>query len=363
LRLRQYGRNIARSSALERGDMMRLTKKKAIAGAAAARGALAPAGPAPANDSSAQLATGGLVLTKTDAIEMRSENLSISDKLVHVHYVFANTSGHDVTMLVAFPLPDVTVDGPDDNISIPTQSPTNFLAFKTVVDGQRVNAQVEQKAFKNNVDQTALLRGLGIPLAPQLPSTDEALTRLPAAAQKQLEGMGMAMDDSFDEGKGLVHQLQATWTLKTTYYWQQTFPAGKAVIVDHQYQPSVGGSAGTAWGDPTYATEQDYSSGRALYCIDDDFMAAATARYVAAQAGKETDFAEERIRYVLITGANWKAPIGDFTMTIDKGATNRVVSFCGNGVKKIGPTQFQVHYTNFTPTKDVAILILIPTGP
>jgi hypothetical protein len=336
---------------------------KATTGAAAVLVVLGPAGPAPANDSSAQLATGGLVLTKTDAIEMRTENLSISDKLVHVHYVFANTSGHDVTELVAFPLPDITVEGVDDNISIPTQSPTNFLGFETVVDGKRVNAQVEQKAFKNGVDETAFLRGLAVPLAPQLQSTDDAITHLPPAAQKQLIGKGMAYDDTYDAGKGLEHHLTALWTLKTTYYWQQTFPAARTVVVDHTYQPSVGGSAGTAWGDPTYVSEQDYSSGRALYCIDDDFLAAARARYAAAQAGKATDYAEERIRYVLVTGANWKAPIGDFTMTIDKGATNRLVSFCGDGVKKIGPTQFQVHYTNFTPTKDVAILILIPQGP
>ena len=336
---------------------------KAIGGATAAVAAALAGGPAPANDSSAQLATGGLVLTKTDAIEMRSEDLSISDKLVHVHYVFANTSGRDVTELVAFPLPDITVEGVDDNISVPTESPTNFLGFQTVVNGQRVNAQVEQKVFKNGVDETALLRSLGVPLAPYLQSTDDALTRLPPAAQKQLTSLGMAYDDTYDAGKGLEHHLTATWTLKTTYYWQQTFPAGKAVVVDHTYQPSVGGSAGTAWGDPTYVTEQDYASGRALYCIDDDFLAAARSRYAAAQAGKKTDYAEERIRYVLVTGANWKAPIGDFTMTIDKGATNRLVSFCGDGVKKIGPTQFQVHYTNFTPTKDVAILILIPQGP
>ncbi len=61
-----------------------------------------------------------------------------------------------------------------------------------------------------------------------------------------------------------------------------------------------------------------------------------------------------------ISGANWKSPIGDFKMTIDKGAANRLVSFCGDGVTKISPTQFQVHHANFTPTKNVAVLILMP---
>ena len=36
-----------------------------------------------------------------------------------VHYVFANTTNADVTVTVAFPMPDITVSGPDDNIAIP----------------------------------------------------------------------------------------------------------------------------------------------------------------------------------------------------------------------------------------------------
>ena len=39
-----------------------------------------------------------------------------------------------------------------------------------------------------------------------------------------------------------------------------------------------------------------------------------------------------------------------------------LISFCGDGVTKTGPTQFTVHHANFTPTKDVAVLILfLPT--
>eukprot|EP01035_Chromulina_nebulosa_P002425 gene2425-3273_t len=51
------------------------------------------AAPVLANDSTAELAAGGLVLTKTDAIEMRSEDLFISAEAVRVRYVFINTSG------------------------------------------------------------------------------------------------------------------------------------------------------------------------------------------------------------------------------------------------------------------------------
>ena len=47
-------------------------------------------------------------------------------------------------------------------------------------------------------------------------------------------------------------------------------------------------------------------------------------------------------------------------MVVDKGAPANLVSFCADGVKKIGPTEFEVRHTNFTPTRDVSIVILAP---
>ena len=47
-------------------------------------------------------------------------------------------------------------------------------------------------------------------------------------------------------------------------------------------------------------------------------------------------------------------------MVVDKGAAANIVSFCADGVRKISPTQFEVRHTDFTPTRDVSILILAP---
>ena len=65
---------------------------------------------------------------------------------------------------------------------------------------------------------------------------------------------------------------------------------------------------------------------------------------------------------MLTTGANWGGPIKDFTLTIDKGAPENLVSFCGEGVKKIGPTTFEMKATDFYPEKDIHILLLKPSG-
>jgi hypothetical protein len=136
------------------GRMRKLSMK-----AAAAAGALFWSASAGANDSTAELAAGGLVLTKSAAIEMRAEDLFISARQVQVRYRFANASARDVTVTVAFPMPDITTEGVDDMLSIPTQDPVNILGFATHVDGKPVVAQVEQKAIKHGVDETAYLRG------------------------------------------------------------------------------------------------------------------------------------------------------------------------------------------------------------
>jgi hypothetical protein len=323
---------------------------------------------AAANDSSAEMPAGGLVLTKNASIEMRGEDLYISARQVRVRYRFANTSGKDVTILVAFPMPDITTNGVEDMISVPTKSPTNILGFSTTVDGRPVHAQVEQKVLKNGVDRTAYLRALSVPLAPHLRSTAAALDRLPKARQDELLKLGLAAPDDYDAGKGYEHHLGPTWTLKTTFFWRQTFPAGREIEVDHRYQPSVGESVGTAWQDPTYAAASQHAGARRRYCIDDDFLAGiARARQARKPAGKPpvvgAGMSELRIDYVLSTGANWKAPIGDFRMVVDKGDPANRISFCADGVRKISSTQFEVRHANFTPVRDVEILILKPPTP
>jgi hypothetical protein len=333
--------------------MARWFPKPAVIAAALA---LAPQA-ALANDSSAELKSGGLVLRKDPAVEMRSEDLYISAKEVRVRYRFANTSAKDVSILVAFPMPDITIEGEDDNISVPTQDPQNLLGFSTTVDGQPVHAEVEQKVFARGVDRTAYLRAHGIPLAPHLEATNKIMDALPPAMRAEMIRLGLGQIMEYGVGNGWEKHLYATWTLKTTYYWRQTFPAGKEVVVEHRYQPSVGQTAGTSWGAPFFPKEPRYAQIRAHYCADDGFV-----RAVAATPRRpDMEFApytEQRIEYILSTGANWKAPIGDFRMVIDKGDETSLVSFCGQGVRKISPTQFEVRHHDFTPTKEVSVLIL-----
>ena len=236
--------------------------------------ALFGAGVVSANDSSAELTTGGLVLSRNADIEMRAEDLAISAKEIVVRYRFFNRASADVTTTVAFPMPDIVWDGPDANLAVPEPDAANFLDFRTTVDGAPVSAENEQKALAGDVDISARLAKLGVPLAPQREATWKALDALNPADQDALVKAGIAIPDDYDAGKGWEHHLQPKWTLKSSFFWTQTFRAGRELAVEHRYRPSVGETVGTEVGSPSIDPETAKSY-EARYCVDKDFTAAA----------------------------------------------------------------------------------------
>lgn len=315
------------------------------------------AAPARANDSTAALSTGGLVYVLNEDIEMQSEDLFISMDEVRVRYTFENHADHDLTTLVAFPMPDIE-GSIDFMVSVPVEDPVNFLGFKTMVEGKPVENKVQQRASALGVDQTALLGALGVPLAPHLDETRKALDGLPQADKDQLVRLGLAAIDEYDnDGKGMVKHLAPTWQLSTVFYREQIFPAGKRIVVEHSYRPSVGQSVGVSFVAPEAESEPWFEVYRQKYCMDDAFLK--TARAGNTPDG-DNNLSENRIAYILRTGSNWAGPIARFRLVVDKGSPKNLVSFCGEGVKKIGPTQFEVVKTDFDPQRDLDILILTP---
>jgi len=312
-----------------------------------------------ANDSTAELATGGLVLRKTTDIEMRTEDLYISADEIRVNYRFFNRASQDRTVTVAFPMPDISVSGLDENIALPTENPENILDFATRAGGRPVETRVEQKVFAKGIDQTALLRRLGVPLQPQLESTNKVLDALPQSQWPTLIDLGLAeVQDNGMDREGKKH-LQARWTLKTSYFWEQTFPSGKELLIEHRYKPSVGRSAVTSLASPGAEKEEWYKEYLQKYCLDRYFIGA----IVKARRIEKTDFPafqEQRIAYILTTGANWAAPIKSFHLVIDKGDPTNLVSFCGDAVK-VTPTQFELTKNNYMPKNDLNVLILKKT--
>jgi Domain of unknown function (DUF4424) len=94
---------------------------------------------------------------------------------------------------------------------------------------------------------------------------------------------------------------------------------------------------------------------RARHCIDDDWIKTYQAR-VKKEKGRLGN--PKWISYILSSGSTWKGPIKDFRLVVDKGKKNALVSFCGEAVKKIGPTQFELRKKDFEPTEDLHVLLV-----
>ena len=291
--------------------------------------ALGAAVPCAANDTSASIDAGGLVFRQSADIEMRSEVLTISPEAVEVDYVFFNTSQKDITTPVAFPLPDLNLaEMWHSPVSVPFRGQPNYVGFKTWVDGKEAAASSEVHAvLEDGRDIAGELQRLGVNIfggqQDYTPEVKAALLKLGALV---------------DGGYGDIYPV---WIAKTSFYWTQTFPAGKELRVKHRY------SAG-----PLHRLVR---ADEPEWCTDAAHKAA-----FAALPKLEGDYLDGKaVRYVLKTGANWAGPIGDFTLRIDKGGA-ALVSTCpipGLTLTREG-NAFVAHARNFTPAADLNVLFV-----
>lgn len=316
--------------------------------------AMAPI-PVSANDSAAVLGAGGLELTTSKDIVMASEDLCLSPSQIRVRYAFRNESDRDITTTVAFPLPKVDLTR-NDNAFLPEEGRENFVDFHVTVDGQPVHPRLEQKAITDKgADVTTAITKVGLPVNTTLSGWQEKARALPDEVWQQLIKQGLIEAGGPDNRS----PDSVTWKLQATFHWEQTFPAGKTITVDHRYKPVSG--AALIYGENDINGYKGYYG--TDYCLDDQGKAGVRGLLRQAQANADPQknpnhaISTSEVSYVLTTGANWKGPIEDFHLTIDKEKPHAILSLCMGGLQKTGPTTFEVKRTNFTPKEDIRFVV------
>lgn len=323
-----------------------------------ALGAMLAVAPALANDTSAVLTTGGLEFVANPDIVLDSEELFISKEEIRVIYQFRNTDAADQNILVAFPMPDI-VPNIFSPVAFPTGPVDNLFEFETMFNGEPVKATLHEYAYAVGVDRTELVKELGLPLVPIGEGVAEAADALDEETTSRLLHLGMLIPDEFDAGQGWEKHHWPAWTYRATYTWEGDFPAGETVTVEHRYKPSVGGTVGVSFLSEPYEDYDPASEYKTKYCTDDAFIAAVRKTLANPDEPWSAPFFESWISYILTTGGNWGVgAIGKFRLVVDKGSEENLVSFCGDGVTKIGPTTFEMVKEDFWPQKELDILIL-----
>ncbi len=189
-----------------------------------------------ANDLTASLDTGELVLIPNVDIRLLDEDLFISPDKVRVRYSFENTSTAPITATVAFPVPPVDLSQ-DVGYSISPADPVDFVGFKLSIDGKPTPFKIDARATVDGRDVTDILEEYDIPLTlftPDMESFDrlrERLDSLPVDVFERLRAEKIIHGADWGEG------FYAAWTANVSYFWTMTFPPGRALKVEHSYTP------------------------------------------------------------------------------------------------------------------------------
>ncbi|WP_431050827.1 DUF4424 family protein [Roseateles sp. L2-2] len=300
-----------------------------------------------ANDSMARIGTHGLELVKSDRVRMATERLDISTQRIQVRYQFINESTVDVPAVVAFPLPRY---GWNPGAAMIDGNEYPLRPFEVKVDGQSVPSRMSRRALLEGRDVTVALRRAGLKDAEVFDtfgcrgSECEFSPRV-AAALKRMKALSI---DGYP-----------TWEVEEAAYWDIRFPAGRSLKVEHDYAPKVGMVYSVPYWDgqwneqmlPSPARRKDGERGDPA-CLADSARAEVEQRVrreVAAGA-KGVQVVLRDVEYVLGTGRNWKGPIGDFTLRVQKEAVDDIVALCLPGkLLQLDAKTLEFHASDFTP--------------
>jgi hypothetical protein len=339
-------------------------------------------GPAWANDTSSELAIGGLRFVRTDQIAIEREDLFLSPREVRVRYAMRNLTDHEVRLHVAFPLPAVPIEGPDgfrifdeqghdagrSVLGFERYGQANFLDFRASMGGRYLAPQIEVRAaLPDGRDITEALFDIGgysLMLRPRLFSASRDLGFAGGDGEenvgpnilRQLDELGAIRKDPADE-LGM-----ARWRTFVTFHWDAVFPPG-VTVVEHRYTPIVGFSHVGFTRDVARAKER--AAAIAGYCIGPTEVGRLDAAMAARTGPTASDDLDGiTLGYVLSTGANWAGPIRHFHLEITTDPARFLPRFdtielCTEfPLRRPAPGRVEADVDSFMPTKDIEVLLL-----
>lgn len=259
-------------------------------------------------------------------ISINKESLLISKARVEVDYLFTNTSSHDITIPVAFPMPPrYYYDGdhtPLQKLHLKVDGKQVKTTHRLVieVDGQDVTQTLTDMGWKPEDIDAYMLSMYG-----DDPAIERKLRRTPLP-KKYFDKSG-----------------SPRFAVSDYYLWQQTFPAHKTVAIHHDYVPSIE----TGVPRPLRDVAESFDLGKTA-CMDDLIPRPSKRQWVWSA-----------VKYILVTGNNWQGAIKDFTLTIKRDASDTSISLCFDGKpEKPDPMTLVFRARDFHPKDNLTVLYL-----
>jgi len=227
---------------------------------------------------------------------------------------------------------------------LPSKDSENFVGFQVTENGIAIKPEVESRAFLNGRDVTARLQSARLPASVVGVIDGRLLARVTSNQRTALK-----KEELIECENGECFPL-CEWRIR--YFWKERFPAGKTVVVQHSYEPVVGGSyiVGSmdarsniepfCGGPPGLAAVQQFKKRHPPKTDDDQFLW------------------ENHIGYILTTAKNWNGPIGKFRLSVVLESSEDLLFTCLPGLQRLSPVRYQMERTNFRPEKELDLLIL-----
>lgn len=293
-----------------------------------------------ANDSIARVGAGGITFLKSEDIRMVQEVLEISTKTIRVKYHFQNESEKDIKATIAFPMPPYRWNSGEsaDETNVKPLRP-----FVTTVNGHSAASTVSRRAMNKGRDVTDTLRKIGL--------NDRQIFETFAHCPDDGEGKKFELCGLSKSQEAALEKLGG-WDVSETALWELVFPAKKEIEVLHEYAPLVGESDGSVKIENSEA------------CVDDGTRKAIEKRVksLSVHSANQVWVWLKEVEYILGTGRNWKGPITDFKLRIEKESPDQFISLCFPGKpKRIGDTVFEFSQTNYVP-QDKLIVYFYSVG-
>jgi hypothetical protein len=289
-----------------------------------------------ANDGFAALGVGGVTLSKTDKIAIKSELLDVSCDKINVSYDFVNETNDDEDALIMFPLPPYSAELPETYI-ISQGQPSEF---NIRVNGKEVDFDTQVRAMHEGRDITEELKDAGLTL--------KQIAEFPFdRALQSVDHEPLIPKEQIDKLKKKGINVPG-WDIHVTYVWKQRFPAHAVVHVEHSYRPFI--AEGTMGGYPGYAKATDY-------CLTKNQL----RRLDKLHANKKNldgynQVPGTNLKYILTTANSWRDSIRDFKLRIHAKSKDEVVGLCFPvEVKKVSDTLYEAQLKQFKPSSDLSV--------
>lgn len=284
-----------------------------------------------------EIAAGGLVFSNNVNLTIEQQDITIAADSVQVNYVIRNTDANDQTITIAFPFADA--DGglsPHLQAEFAINNPMNFMDVAFVVDGRRPEYSIEQRAIAVGIDATKVITDAGLPLFPFVADMAQRLADLDPAVRRDLEIRGvLRIDDDL---------VTPAWTLKTTAYWRQMFPAGQTFALALAYKPIVGRNAFSS------GALQPLKKG---VCID-----SVAEQSILRLASEGAALSMVMVGYVAHSGSEALGPVGRFRLTVEQSEARSIAATCSQGLNKTSPTTSDWVATTYHTDEDFRFLFV-----